>query len=307
MTINVTDDDKHARRHFSRAPELAKTEKWFWDRDFFERIVAPMCELRPGCRVLDVGAGIGALGRMLYPHIQPGGEILGLELQQENADVGNAHNKEHGFDNIRLLQGDARALTSALGGQAFDLVMEVGMLCLLANTAERRDVLSQMVELTRPGGHVASLEIDMSALLTAVESDTFARLREYVDAFIAGMRATEHEDLKLAAAMPGFFFDQGLKDIKLVPYIPPEPFPPFSDETIGLAEDFGSAWFDPSSAGHKWIRWYLVRGGLADSRVDNLCENLGVWWRQRMAAMRRGEFPPMMTQVFLLVIGRRAE
>lgn len=295
---------EHARRHFSRAPELAKTEQWFWDDDFFARVVGPLCGLAPGRTVLDVGAGIGALSRRLHPLVQPDGRILGVELQQENVDAGNAYNAELGFDGIELRAGDARQLCEIVS-ESFDLVAEVGMLCLLANNQERSDVLSQMVALTRPGGRVMSLEIDMSALLAAIDSDSHKDLRRWISAFIEGMRVTEHEDLRLAPAMPGMFVDTGLTDVRIVPYITPEPMPPFTDTDISLAEDFGAAWFDTSTSGHQWMRWYLVQGGLPEHDIDQLATKLGRWWAERIDTMRQNRFPPLMTQVFLLTIGTK--
>ena len=285
-------------------PELEKVEQWFWDPDFIRGMVAPLCGIGPGTRVLDVGCGTGGFGRQIYRLTQPNATVVGLDLNSQAVAWGNHYNQAHGYERFTLQQGDARRLGSHFAPATFDATVEVGMLSNVYDPDEVRSTLAQMTGLVRPGGHVASLEIDLRVMMTG-ESDEMHQLTgQWNQALVRGAAQTRVGNLAIAPQIPLLFHELGLQAIKVKPYFAPEPFAPFSDETIALVVDYRSIFYEDSPA-HMAKRGLLRRGGLSVRRIAELCQRLGAYWDERIAIMRQGRMPPLMLQVFLFTCGQR--
>lgn len=289
--------------YFTSPPILETVEKWFWDTDFVRGIIVPLCDLRPGVRVLDVGCGTGAFARQIHRYIQPGGTVVGLDKNADSVQAGNAHNATHHLDGLTLVNGDARDLVRHFELASFDVVGEVGMLCNLPGPDAVRLVLGQMIDVARPGGRVYSLQIDLGAIF-AEEAEIRDLTRKWMEAVIRGYASRDGRDMEIATKMPTYFHEQGLLDIKVKSYIAPEPFPPFAKETIDLVEGF-RAWFEETSAAHRAQRQHLVGGGLTEDQIGEMCVKLRSRWDERISMMKAGQLPPLFTQVFLFVSGRK--
>lgn len=102
--------------------------------------------LRPGMKILEVGAGTGryshALARMGY-------EVEAVELVQHNIDIFNA-NTQPG-EQITVRQGNGKDL-SCFGDETFDITLVLGPMYHLFTQEDQKMALSEAVRVTRPGG-----------------------------------------------------------------------------------------------------------------------------------------------------------
>ncbi len=120
-------------------------------------------------RVLDSGAGTGALALALAPLVR---EVVALDLVEELLEVGREAAAEYG--NVVFVKGDATALP--FDRDAFDLAA-----ChrTLHHMARPELAVAEMARVTRIGGRVLVLDqIAPADPLAALELDRFERARD---------------------------------------------------------------------------------------------------------------------------------
>ena len=93
-------------RNEAEAELLAGRAEGFWNLDYFERVVLPLLAIPAGGRVLDVGAGNGAL-TFLLARLRPDLDLTGVDLTPELVAAGNDEAGKRGLANVRFVQGDA--------------------------------------------------------------------------------------------------------------------------------------------------------------------------------------------------------
>ncbi len=114
--------------------------------------------LRPGLRLLDVGAGVGTITADLAARLAPG-EVIGVDSATAAVEATRAQAQERGLTNLRAVQGDAYDLTPA--GTGFDVVHAHQVLQHLADPVA---ALQAMRDACRPGGLVAVRDADYGAM-----------------------------------------------------------------------------------------------------------------------------------------------
>ena len=65
-------------------------------------------DLKPGETVLDLGCGTGLSFDQLQQGVGPDGRIIGVELSPDMLDIARQKIERNGWDNVTLIQGDAR-------------------------------------------------------------------------------------------------------------------------------------------------------------------------------------------------------
>ena len=88
--------------------------------DTAERIIRAVAP-QPGQRILDVGCGSGALAPGIAPSVEPGGEVVGLDLSRQMLGVARARATERQLTNVTFHHGDAQ--THDLGMRRFDSIV----------------------------------------------------------------------------------------------------------------------------------------------------------------------------------------
>lgn len=120
-------------------------------------------------RVLDAGAGTGALAFALAPLVR---EVLAVDLVPELLEQGRSHAEE--FPNVRFLEGDVTRL--AFDSGSFDLA---GCLRTLHHVPRPELVVAELTRVTRLGGLVLIVDqIAPADPLAGLELDRFERARD---------------------------------------------------------------------------------------------------------------------------------
>ena len=104
--------------------------------------------LRPGMRILEVGA---ATGRYSHALAQMGYKVDAVELVQHNIDLFKKYTKPD--EDVTIRQGDARDL-SAFAENTFDITLVLGPMYHLFTEEDQKQAIREAVRVTKPGGTV---------------------------------------------------------------------------------------------------------------------------------------------------------
>jgi SAM-dependent methyltransferase len=109
--------------------------------------------LRPGEKILEIGPGPGRLLIPAAQRILPGGEAVGVDIQQKMLDRLQRRADQEGVANLKLIRGDATK--SHVAESSFDLVF----LCtVLGEIPDQPAALSQCFRALKPGGVLSITE-----------------------------------------------------------------------------------------------------------------------------------------------------
>lgn len=102
--------------------------------------------LRPGMRILEIGA---ATGRYSHALAQQGYAVDAVELVQHNIDI--FCQKTQPGERVRIFQGNAKNL-DMLSSETYDMVLLLGPMYHLFTVEEQKQALAEALRVTRPGG-----------------------------------------------------------------------------------------------------------------------------------------------------------
>lgn len=102
--------------------------------------------LKPGMRILEIGAGTG---RYAHALAQKGFQVDAVELVEHNIDVFRANTLPG--ETITITQGNALDL-SAFPGETYDLTLLLGPMYHLFTVEEQIQALSEAIRVTKTGG-----------------------------------------------------------------------------------------------------------------------------------------------------------
>ncbi|MCB9759096.1 MAG: methyltransferase domain-containing protein [Alphaproteobacteria bacterium] len=138
----------------------------FWNRWLIEPFVGieglrqrtvDALELPQGGSVLDIACGTGLNLPYLARQVGPEGQLVGLDYSPGMLAQAGRRAQAAGWENVRLVQGDA-AVLAGVGGP-FDGVMSTWALGIVDDLPA---ALRRAVEVLRPGGRLAILDLDRS-------------------------------------------------------------------------------------------------------------------------------------------------
>jgi ubiquinone/menaquinone biosynthesis C-methylase UbiE len=112
--------------------------------------------LRPGMRMADVGCGPGAHLGLFARHLEPGGEVIGVDLDEDRLAVAAEFQADPiARGAVRLQPGDIARLPFDDG----DLDLTWSSL-VVHHSQQQLDLVGELARVTRPGGTVAVMEGD---------------------------------------------------------------------------------------------------------------------------------------------------
>jgi ubiquinone/menaquinone biosynthesis C-methylase UbiE len=111
--------------------------------------------------ILEVGCGSGIICRLIAPHIQPGGIMVGVDISPVLIGEAKKYARLEGVtDQINFECGKGESLPYPAG--TFDSVCAAR---LLLHASDPNAILNEMVRLTKPGGRVLVMDWDFESVV----------------------------------------------------------------------------------------------------------------------------------------------
>jgi len=119
----------------------------------------------PDAEALDIATGTGEFARALSPMV---GAVVGLDATDAMLEQGKKFVEKAGIKNISFKQGIVQDMP--FGDASFDIVS-----CRYAfhHFADPKSVISEMVRVCKPGGHIIIVDIIIPDESTAVENNYY--------------------------------------------------------------------------------------------------------------------------------------
>ena len=115
--------------------------------------------LKPGDRVLEIGAGTGRYSIALA---REGYEVTAVELVESNLSV--LKENARGLDNIEAFQGDALDL-GRFSDDCFDVTLSFGPMYHLYEAEDQHRALDEAIRVTKPGGIILAAFLSAHAII----------------------------------------------------------------------------------------------------------------------------------------------
>ena len=159
-----------------------------------------LLRLQPGATVLDVPTGTGANLPLLIERIGSSGQICAIDYSSGMLARARAKVRDAGWDNVKLVEADARMLDSDMVG----LEQVDAAICMLGLSVvpDWTDVFERMFNMVRPGGRVVVMDLYLdgkrsSGLANAyyhvlAKADSRRRFWEPLEAHVDDVEIIDH-------------------------------------------------------------------------------------------------------------------
>jgi ubiquinone/menaquinone biosynthesis C-methylase UbiE len=212
-------------------------------------VLIDLAQVQAGQTVLEVGSGTGPLLMDLARTVGLKGRAIGIEPQPHLAATARAHLESHGmaaWSEVR--QGRAEALP--LPDAAVDLCVAQTVFLHLTDETRTR-ALAEMIRVTKPGGHVLTVDQDMSTLVVAHPD-------RQLTAHLLQANLISYAQPAMGRLARATFLDAGLQDVRV--------------QVIVQAETGPGAFLAGSC--ERMARGVAARGDITPDQLDRWLEQL---------------------------------
>lgn len=131
--------------------------------------------LRSGMRLLDCGCGPGTITVDLAEVVAPG-EVVGIDLEDRQFEIGRAYARERGVSNVRFETGNIYDLP--FPSETFDAVFAHAVLYHLKTP---RKALTELHRLLKPGGVIGIRDLDDGGTIVTPPSQIIDKACELIN------------------------------------------------------------------------------------------------------------------------------
>jgi SAM-dependent methyltransferase len=291
------------------AEYFGEQRDFWWNADFIA-LMARRFRLDQVHMALDVGAGVGHWGRLLFPHLAPDARLFGVDREEAWVREANARAASLG-GRVTYRFGEAERIPFHDG--VFDLVT---CQTVLIHVRDPRAVIREMMRVLKPGGLLAVAEpnnlsnilVRSSTLFRADPERTIDLVRLHLTCQ-NGKEALGEGHNSIGDLVPGFFAEAGLEDVsvyqsdKAAALIPPyrgREQEVLRDQTLDWADRGFYAWDL-----HDTRRYFLAGGG-SEAEFDKLWGVARAAALEAAAAIRAGTEHTAGGGVQYLISGKKA-
>lgn len=156
--MDTSADREEYDDHLARSQDVWDRRSSGYDRDErelarFRNNALDALPLEPGDRVLEIGCGPGTNFERVIDEIGTEGEIVGIDYSPKMVERARTRCKEHGWDNVTVIQTDA---TTFEHDDTFDAVISILALSVLP---DKYQAVETLYANTRPGGHLVVFDV----------------------------------------------------------------------------------------------------------------------------------------------------
>lgn len=166
--------------------------------------------IRPGMRVADIGCGPGKTSHILYQMVQPGGEVIGVDLSEKRLDHAQ---KAYGAEGLTFVRQDAIRGFRDMG--QFDFIWVRFFLEYHRRNAAR--IVQHLNEITKAGGIICLIDLDYNCMNHFQMPN---RLAMNMRGFIRKLEDDADFDPYMGIKLYSFLYDLGFEqiDVALSPH-----------------------------------------------------------------------------------------
>ncbi len=147
-------------------------------RNAIEHVGFFLDELRPGMRVLDVGCGPGPIPLDLRQYVEPGGSVVGVDVEPGQIEVARKRAAERQIADVTFEAATAYELP--FEDNSFDALL---MAALLGNLQQPDVALKEAFRVLKPGGVIAIKDFDHGGDLYYPEVASLKKIIELYNRF----------------------------------------------------------------------------------------------------------------------------
>ncbi len=162
--------------------------------------------IKPGMRVADMGCGPGKTSAILWDLVQPGGEVVGIDLSPDRIEHARLN---YGRNGLKFIEKDVRNDINDLG--LFDFIWV--RFLLEYHSKEAFDLCRKFSNILKPGGILCLIDLDANSLShDPIPENLKISLQNLIKYLVAEKNFDPYAGRKLY----GYLYDLGFSDIKVM-------------------------------------------------------------------------------------------